>query len=90
MSKVTRYLDCGCALLEDGSRSWCPTCAESDVTSATEKQQEQVWKDMRVVLGMAARLLTPDQCAQVTEVEEAAWDRLEYLLPAPPEEEKHG
>ena len=27
VSKVTRYLDCGCALLEDGSRSWCPTCA---------------------------------------------------------------
>lgn len=27
MSKVINYLECGCAILEDGSRSWCPTCS---------------------------------------------------------------
>lgn len=26
--KVLSYLDCGCAVMEDGSRSLCPSCAE--------------------------------------------------------------
>lgn len=28
MSDVLRYLDCGCAIMKDGRRSWCPTCAD--------------------------------------------------------------
>jgi hypothetical protein len=24
---VISYLDCGCAILSDGGREWCPTCA---------------------------------------------------------------
>lgn len=27
MSKVINYLECGCAILKDGSRNWCPTCS---------------------------------------------------------------
>ena len=27
MKRVLSYLDCGCATFEDGTRSWCPTCA---------------------------------------------------------------
>jgi hypothetical protein len=27
MSGVAQYLDCGCAIMKDGSRSICPTCA---------------------------------------------------------------
>ena len=23
---VSNYLDCGCAIYEDGTRAWCPTC----------------------------------------------------------------
>ena len=26
MAKVISYLDCGCAILENGSRHWCPSC----------------------------------------------------------------
>lgn len=29
MKKVSTYLDCGCALMEDGSRQWCPTCTDN-------------------------------------------------------------
>ena len=25
--KVIAYLDCGCAIVEDGKRVWCPTCS---------------------------------------------------------------
>lgn len=25
-AKVISYLDCGCAILKDGNRSWCPSC----------------------------------------------------------------
>lgn len=27
MSEVLRFLDCGCAIMQDGRREWCPTCA---------------------------------------------------------------
>ena len=30
MNKVLTTLDCGCAILDDGSRSWCTSCAFSD------------------------------------------------------------
>lgn len=33
MSKVINYLDCGCAILKDGSRNWCPTCSSPPVTT---------------------------------------------------------
>ena len=26
MSEVLDYLDCGCAILKDGGRLWCPSC----------------------------------------------------------------
>lgn len=24
--KVLKYLDCGCSIMADGSRTWCPSC----------------------------------------------------------------
>lgn len=28
MADVAQYLDCGCAMLKGGGRSWCPTCLD--------------------------------------------------------------
>lgn len=38
MSNILSSLDCGCAILQDGSRSWCPTCSSPVVLPATEEQ----------------------------------------------------
>ena len=32
MPKVTRYLDCGCAILEGGARVWCPSYESTEPT----------------------------------------------------------
>jgi hypothetical protein len=34
MSRVVSYLDCGCAIHDDGGRTWCPTCEERLLPSA--------------------------------------------------------
>lgn len=38
MSNILSYLVCGCAILQDGSRSWCPTCSSPVVLPAKEEQ----------------------------------------------------
>lgn len=35
-AKVVTYLDCGCAIREDGSRAWCPTCMENTLKKAAD------------------------------------------------------
>lgn len=34
--KVLNYLDCGCAILENGVRSWCPSCNANPIESAAQ------------------------------------------------------
>jgi len=40
MSEVLDYLDCGCAILKDGRRLWCPSCLTTQ--SAERKTREEV------------------------------------------------
>jgi hypothetical protein len=36
MSAVLMYLDCGCAIMKDGTRAVCPTCATLGTVAVTE------------------------------------------------------
>ena len=50
MSSVQAYLDCGCAIMKDGSRSFCPSCSSppAPVDPITELRQELLEKTRRV------------------------------------------
>lgn len=39
MSKVVSFLDCGCAILEDGTRSFCPSCNTGPVGPLETKEK---------------------------------------------------
>ncbi len=66
--KVLSYLDCGCAVMEDGSRSLCPSCAEPQpIRMATVEHSEQSDELMRL-----RRLVRMIQGALGTEEGDAA------------------
>ena len=44
---VKRYLDCGCAPLEDGPRIWCPTCGVGIVADQDERASIERWGEVK-------------------------------------------
>ena len=52
MLEVTAYLNCGCAILEGGSRRWCPTCEGQMETSAPWQEMETSapWQEIVVLV----------------------------------------
>lgn len=53
MSKVTHYLDCGCALLEDGSRAWCPTCANGGPKDNRDERIDALESQLEAIRAIA-------------------------------------
>lgn len=42
MSDVLAYLDCGCAIMKDGRRVWCPTCADGARHEAAAVEHDRI------------------------------------------------
>lgn len=50
MSKVAHYLDCGCAIMDDGKRHVCPSCAAPIPADFARAAQE--WSSLGYVWGV--------------------------------------
>jgi len=42
---MNRFLDCGCCLKDDGTRVWCPTCANGGSSRAAGRQGTCTWTE---------------------------------------------
>lgn len=58
-AKVTAYLDCGCAILEDGTRTWCPSCAiDGGTASALRNTTDYLERRLRLLEASIQRWAT--------------------------------
>lgn len=62
MTGVASYLDCGCAILENGRRSWCPSCTAKAEASPKPLQAVVAAEDTNTPIPVAQPLYP----AQVT------------------------
>lgn len=60
---VKHYLDCGCAIMDDGRREWCPSCVggQPKVTQDAERVQAAAL-DMLNALSAARAYLWGELC----------------------------
>lgn len=49
MAKVQKFLDCGCAITEDGARHWCPSCS-APLPTRSHQELEKVRARLRTRL----------------------------------------
>lgn len=62
---VTAYLDCGCAIMSDGSRSWCPTCSAGGPSVAPgERRLRDAAPEMLTTLQATRSYLWGELCRE--------------------------
>jgi len=48
--KVICYLDCGCAILENGKREWCPSCLSPNMSNPNCLAIELTSEEIEIIL----------------------------------------
>lgn len=77
MIKIIQYLDCGCAIYENGQRTRCPTCSASAVPPDIDifKLNALIGKHAR-----AAEERVADECQDISDAEKVTSAAMFHML----------